>query len=1128
MASIFEFYRIKRARSKSHSDGRYRQVLCANSFTSLAELSLHRAGKPALNYLVAEGRERVKGGETTVEYDLLGRIIAITDPMGAATAYSYDANGNLLSVTDALRHATKYTYDKDGNLTSETDALGNRVQYAYTPEGWLSSVAKADGAVMTFEYDKTGALTRQNVGDGQSVTSSYNEIGKLTEVSSEAGTIRYQYNEQGFLISVENVNGDVVSYTYDAYGNKTSMTYPDGRTVSYTYDAMNRMAGVVGLDGETTSYVYDAAGRRIQTVSGNMTTRYAYDSVGNLTEQATSGTSDIAFRYSYNRNGYITGEKRTENGTETENSYAYNALGELTSFLQSTGYGESYAYDKAGNMLEKAITGTDGQNVTLKMAYNAANQLTGMTNGQSKLAYSYDKNGSLIQKTLTSKTYGKLTDRYAHDALDQLTSYVGYDGYQQQFTYDANGMRLSKKETGDESRSTLEELLRGNIAGLPEIVELAQSQTNANGADAPTGLEWATTEYLYDLTQEYYQVISETTTSSGGASSTTAYAYGLERIAAFTSDSRTSYVYDGRGSVAQAITMPVAGEAVSSALPDVSVQVQSFSYTAFGEQMGNVKVSGFSYNAEAYDAATGMLNLRARQYEPALNRFSQKDIYPPNLLITYSFNAYLFTFNSPISFVDADGLQASSLRNVLSSIGNTVKKAASAIGNGIKKVASALVGETVVNTVISKVKSVAKAVKNVVKPVVDVATSAWQKAKECLAEAQEEIRALEETRPVSEAEKNEIIRRACAKFLGLDDTTSSASIQTTEQMYTVEGGMVLHTTKNPYGRIVLPPGTYTQAEIVSFIMEYGDSVMIRDVMDLIAKGSATATFPDGSTVTITAQEGLQNLINANREQATLEAWEPSFWQQAGMVVGQAFDQAIKGDYAEETTPVGTLAQIGVGFIPVADTITDIRDFTYSAQQFWYKPSWGNAGWVAVDLIGFIPVLGSLKPVFKHGDEFIDATGTVIKNVDNMVDATGTVIRKADDVADVATDIAKHGDDFVQSLPSSKKLRRNLELAGVEVPDYPNAAHHIVAGSAPGAENAREILTKFGIDINDSSNGVFLPTQRNVVNSAYHPSLHSTEYYEKVDDMLSAATNREEAIEILHEIADQLAEGTFFN
>ena len=605
--------------------------------------------------------------------------------------------------------------------------------------------------------------------------------------------------------------------------------------------------------------------------SSTLTTAYSYDSVGNLLTQASSGASDIAFSYSYNKNGYITGEVRTENGQTTESSYAYDALGQLTSFLQSTGYGEQYAYDKAGNMTEKVITplhseSEEAQAVTLKMSYNKGNQLTAMANGKDKITYSYDKNGSMVQKVLSSQTYGKLTDTYAYNALDQLTSYTGYDGYTQQFTYDANGMRLSRSEAGDANRSTLEELLRGNIAGLPEIVEPAQSQTNADEADMPAELEWATTEYLYDLTQEYYQVISETTTSASGTSATTAYAYGLERIASYSTDSTDSkveYVYDGRGSVVQTISAPVAGAAVSSALPDISVKVQSFAYTAFGEQMGVQKVSGFAYNAEAYDAATGMLNLRARQYEPALNRFSQKDIYPPNPLITYSFNAYLFTFNNPISFIDADGLQASSLSNVLSSIGNSVKKVVSTIGNGIKKVASALVGETVVNTVISKVKSVAKAVKNVIMPVVDAATSAWQKAKESLAEAQEEIRALEETRPVSEAEKNEIIRRACAKFLGLDDNTNSTSINRTEQMYTVEGGMVLHTTKNPYGHIVLPHGTYTQAEIISFIMEYGDSIMIRGVMDLIANGSATATLPDGSTVTITTAEGIQNIINAN-------------------------------------------------------------------------------------------------------------------------------------------------------------------------------------------------------------------------------------------------------------------------
>ena len=56
-----------RLRSHGRRPRRYRQVLCANSFTSLAEQSLHRAGETALDYPIAEGRERVKGGEAACE-----------------------------------------------------------------------------------------------------------------------------------------------------------------------------------------------------------------------------------------------------------------------------------------------------------------------------------------------------------------------------------------------------------------------------------------------------------------------------------------------------------------------------------------------------------------------------------------------------------------------------------------------------------------------------------------------------------------------------------------------------------------------------------------------------------------------------------------------------------------------------------------------------------------------------------------------------------------------------------------------------------------------------------------------------------------------------------------------------
>ena len=64
---------------------------------------------------------------------------------------------------------------------------------------------------MTFAYDKTGNLTAQNTGENQSIENSYNEIGQVTTVKNSEGTITYQYNQQGYLVSVTNVNGSPAS-----------------------------------------------------------------------------------------------------------------------------------------------------------------------------------------------------------------------------------------------------------------------------------------------------------------------------------------------------------------------------------------------------------------------------------------------------------------------------------------------------------------------------------------------------------------------------------------------------------------------------------------------------------------------------------------------------------------------------------------------------------------------------------------------------------------------------------------------------------------------------------------------------------------------------------------------------
>ncbi len=102
----------------------------------------------------------------------------------------------------------------------------------------------------------------------------------------------------------------------------------------------------------------------------------------------------------------------------------------------------------------------------------------------------------------------------------------------------------------------------------------------------------------------------------------------------------------------------------------------------------------------------------------------------------------------------------------------------------------------------------------------------------------------------------------------------------------------------------------------------------------------------------------------------------------------------------------------------------------------------------------------------------------------------------------------------------------MENKGIKAPEYPNAAHHIVAGNARKAAQARDILKKFGININDAKNGVYLPTVKGVTKGAYHHSLHTDSYYRKVTELLSSAKSKDDAMSILGDIAEQLQKGTF--
>jgi RHS repeat-associated protein len=131
--------------------------------------------------------------------------------------------------------------------------------------------------------------------------------------------------------------------------------------------------------------------------------------------------------------------------------------------------------------------------------------------------------------------------------------------------------------------------------------------------------------------------------------------------------------------------------------------------------------------------------------------------------------------------------------------------------------------------------------------------------------------------------------------------------------------------------------------------------------------------------------------------------------------------------------------------------------------------------------------------------------------------TGRILRALGKHGDEAVELARNAGKAARTAaPSSRALGRALEAAGHVRPPG-SAAHHIVAGSAPGAEAARATLRKLGIDINDAANGVFLP-------AAQHAALHTNAYYAAVNKALEGVTTQSQALQILKTIGQTLQAG----
>ena len=100
--------------------------------------------------------EDAGGAVSRMEWDGLGRLVAMTNPAGTTVRHRYDGLGRLVSTTDGCGAELRREHDAEGRVVALVDGEGGVVRREHDAVGRLVAEIDADGAATRFEHDRCG------------------------------------------------------------------------------------------------------------------------------------------------------------------------------------------------------------------------------------------------------------------------------------------------------------------------------------------------------------------------------------------------------------------------------------------------------------------------------------------------------------------------------------------------------------------------------------------------------------------------------------------------------------------------------------------------------------------------------------------------------------------------------------------------------------------------------------------------------------------------------------------------------------------------------------------------------------------------------------------------------------
>ena len=634
-----------------------------------------------------------QGHYTKLEYDRLGRLLAVRDALGQTSLFDYCSCGRLSSMTDALGRITTWVRDLQGRVQKKIYPDNSTVTYVQEQNtSRLHSQTDALGQITTYTYELDDNLKTVDYSNTQIPTAGlvYNydtKFNRITSFQDGTGTTTYGYEpiadpptlNAGRLTSVTAPGSIVTSFSYDELGRRYTQTV-DGVSETAGFDALGRIDHVTnplgvfnyGYVGNTfkldhmdlgtqrrVDWAYETgttSNKRLQSIINRTASGivsqfdYTYDAEGNVRTwtQSVDGGSGKQFAFDYDDLNQLLNATLTSSATKLkEFNYRYDAMGNRSkehSFIENgdtdlvstytSAFGNSNDLEKRSGGTGILVTGTIGTSATVGTVKIDGAPATMTGNGYQGRAFVSQAQNSYTVEAIDTATGRKQKTVFKKDNLTKKT--------QKTFGYDANGNLLWDLE--GTKLNTYEWDAVGNLVAIKHRV------------DATPGPR---TEFKYDGFGRRVRAIEKD--ASGNTLSDKKFVWSggriCEQIDALTG---IKNFYFGQGFVTNSVNYFYTQDHLGSireVLNGDGTLKARYDYDPFGKRSPNSVTSSpveadFGFTGHYYHSPSGLYLTWFRAYDPENGRWLSRDPLGEGA----GRNVYLYVGNSPIGYIDPDGL----------------------------------------------------------------------------------------------------------------------------------------------------------------------------------------------------------------------------------------------------------------------------------------------------------------------------------------------------------------------------------------------------------------------------------------------------------------------------------------